>query len=76
MPHGAAAADELAGTVRLLFSLITLSRMTVQRSTGRDGDQNYNPIFPFKMRGSVNQLDKHSVNVSTRSGMPAARRGM
>ncbi|MDW8344695.1 MAG: alpha-amylase family glycosyl hydrolase [Verrucomicrobiae bacterium] len=28
-------------------------RMIVRRSTGPDGDQNYNPIFPFQRRGSV-----------------------
>jgi glycosidase len=27
--------------------------MTVRRSTGPDGDQSYNPVYPFKMRGSV-----------------------
>ncbi len=32
---------------------VEVPRMTVRRSTGPDGDVNYNPLFPFKMRGSV-----------------------
>jgi hypothetical protein len=28
-------------------------RMVVQRTDGLNGDTNYNPLFPFKMRGSV-----------------------
>ncbi len=31
-----------------------VSRLLVQRSTGKDGDPGFNPIFPFKVRGSVN----------------------
>jgi len=31
-------------------------RMTVYRRDGYSGDANYNPLFPFKMRGSVDQL--------------------
>ena len=28
-------------------------RITVYRTDGANGDPNYNPLFPFKMRGSV-----------------------
>jgi hypothetical protein len=31
-------------------------RITVKRTDGANGDTNYNPTFPFKMRGSVNPL--------------------
>lgn len=30
-------------------------RVTITRTDGVNGDTNYNPIFPFKMRGSVDQ---------------------
>lgn len=33
---------------------IEVPRITVYRTDGTNGDTNYNPLFPFKMRGSVN----------------------
>jgi hypothetical protein len=41
-------------------------RITVYRTDGPDGDTNYNPLFPFKMRGSVDPYGNviGGVNVS------------
>ena len=32
---------------------VEVPRITVYRTDGTNGDPNYNPLFPFKMRGSV-----------------------
>jgi hypothetical protein len=34
---------------------VEVPRMTVYRMDGTNGDPNYNPLFPFKMRGSVDE---------------------
>jgi hypothetical protein len=34
---------------------VEVPHMTVYRTDGTNGDPNYNPLFPFKMRGSVDQ---------------------
>jgi hypothetical protein len=45
------------------------ARMTVYRKDGVNGDTNFNPIFPFKMRGSINPDGNvvGGVNVSNRT---------
>jgi glycosidase len=44
-------------------------RITVYRTDGRDGDPSFNPLYPFKMRGSVDQYGNvvRGQNVSTRT---------
>ncbi len=44
-------------------------RITVYRTDGANGDTNFNPIFPFKMRGSVDQFGNvvAGVNVSNKT---------
>src|ERR1039457_3006563 len=34
---------------------VEVPHLTVSRTDGANGDSNYNPLFPFKMRGSVDQ---------------------
>jgi hypothetical protein len=34
---------------------VEVPRLTVYRTDGTNGDPNYNPLFPFKMRGGVDQ---------------------
>jgi glycosidase len=43
--------------------------MTVTRTDGRNGDSGFNPLYPFKMRGSVNQFGNvvRGSNVATRT---------
>jgi len=45
---------------------IEVPHVTINRTDGVDGDSNYNPLFPFKMRGSVDQYGNviTGVNVS------------
>ena len=45
---------------------IEVPHLTVYRTDGTNGDPNYNPLFPFKMRGSVDQYGNviSGVNVS------------
>ena len=45
---------------------VEASHITIDRTDGPDGDPNYNPLFPFKMRGSVDQYGNviTGVNVS------------
>jgi hypothetical protein len=35
---------------------VEVPRMMVRRRDGFDGDQGFNPIYPFKMRGSINEF--------------------
>jgi glycosidase len=44
-------------------------RLTVRRTDGVNGDANFNPVYPFKMRGSVDQYGNAigGVNVSNRT---------
>ena len=48
---------------------VEVPRLTVNRIDGTNGDASYNPTFPFKMRGSVNQFGAviGGVNVSNRA---------
>src|SRR5204862_2565465 len=34
----------------------TVPRMTIYRTDGKDGDASFNPLYPFKMRGSVDSF--------------------
>jgi glycosidase len=45
---------------------VEVPHITIYRTDGPDGDPNYNPLFPFKMRGSVDQYGNviSGVNVS------------
>jgi hypothetical protein len=45
---------------------VEVPHITIYRTDGPDGDSNYNPLFPFKMRGSVDQYGNviGGVNVS------------
>ncbi|MGC8887199.1 MAG: alpha-amylase family glycosyl hydrolase [Verrucomicrobiia bacterium] len=44
-------------------------RMTILRTDGKDGDVNFNPIYPFKYRGSVDQYGnlRRGTNVGPRT---------
>jgi glycosidase len=44
-------------------------RITLQRRDGRDGDSGFNPLYPFKMRGSIDQYGNvlPGQNVSART---------
>jgi hypothetical protein len=35
---------------------VEVPRLTVTRKDGRDGDGGFNPLYPFKMRGSIDQF--------------------
>ena len=42
------------GAITFVQNGVDALRMNIRRSTGPDGDQSYNPTYPFKVRGSVN----------------------
>jgi hypothetical protein len=60
----------LFDVVRLLQNGTDCARMTVYRRDGTNGDPGFNPVYPFKMRGSIDPLSGAvlgGVNVSNRT---------
>ena len=52
-PSRPASATLFQGAITLEQNGIEVPHMLVRRTDGRDGDQNFNPTYPYRMRGSV-----------------------
>jgi hypothetical protein len=50
----ASQANSATNAIILRQGGVMAPQITIYRTDGPDGDTNYNPLFPFKMRGSVN----------------------
>lgn len=50
----ASQANAATNAIILRQNGVIAPQITIYRADGPDGDPNYNPLFPFKMRGSVN----------------------
>jgi len=59
----------LEDAIQIRQAGIEVPRVTVLRRDGRDGDSAFNPLYPFKMRGSVDQFGNviRGQNVSNRT---------